>query len=47
MSPEYLRGHFEFVTGPVSDVSIVRQLKHNQFIRVAYVTFMIPEDAAK
>lgn len=46
-SKDYFRGYFEHAAGPVSDVSIVRKVEDNQTIDVAYVTFLIPEDAAR
>lgn len=47
MTLEYLRGCFETVAGPVSDVSLVRKVEAKQIIPVAFVTFELPEDAAK
>lgn len=45
---KYLHGYFEHAAGPVSSVNIVyRNLREDQGICVAYVTFVLPEDAAK
>ncbi|XP_037038622.1 uncharacterized protein LOC119076078 [Bradysia coprophila] len=49
ISVEYLRGYFEFAVGmgQVTDVTIAsRDSECNKIIRVAYVTFLLPEYAA-
>lgn len=47
VTSEYLRGCFEIGAGEITDVSIDGKLVDNEHIRVAYVTFEKPEDAAK
>ncbi len=48
VTSEYLRGYFESASGDVSDVSIdVVKLENDHEIRVAYVTFLMAEDAAR
>lgn len=45
---KYLRGYFEHAAGPVSNVQIdYRDLRDDQGSDVAYVTFVLPEDAKK
>lgn len=43
----YLRGYFEHASGPVANVNIVIKTQDSKELRVAYVTFVMPEDAAK
>lgn len=47
VTEEYLRGYFEHASGPVSNVSFVQKLENNKKIRVAHVTFVLPDDAAR
>lgn len=43
----YLHGYFEHAAGYVSTVNIVNELQDGKEIRTGYVTFVMPEDAAK
>lgn len=47
MSSEYIRGYFEHATGPVANVNIANKPQDSKQVRVGYVTFVMPEDAAK
>lgn len=46
MCAAYIRGYFEH-SGPVENVKIVHKVENGKEEVLAYVTFVIPEDAAK
>ncbi len=48
VNSHYLKGYFEGKAGPVSDIEIdtVHNPKDGKEQRIAYVTFVMPEDAA-
>lgn len=46
MCKAFVTGHFER-DGPVDHVEIADKFEEGKMVRVAYVTFVMPEDAAE